>query len=140
MKIARTQASSFDEELFAEVISGISALEGTDSGVPDNLDDVLLGQDATNDAEVQFQRGQEVANMEASLGWQYTVEAFHAMVKEYKQAHEESREDLDILRTHREWKIAEKIVARIIANVHISAQVTLPEVPEQENDERDTLE
>ena len=125
--IPRTQASSGDEEFFQEALDLSQAVGGDPSEIPANLDDVLLGQDAVTDPEIQYQRGQEVSVMQASLGWQYTVEALHKMVQEYKIAHDDAIEDVEILRTHREWKAAEKIVNRIIALVDVAAQTPHPD-------------
>jgi hypothetical protein len=126
--IERMQASSGDDEFYNETLNLVEAMVGQESGnIPDELDDVLLGQNATNDPEIQYQRGQEVAVMEASLGWQYTVESLYKMVDECKKEHEVAVEDADILRTHREYRAADKIVNRIIALVRVAAQTPHPD-------------
>jgi hypothetical protein len=126
--IERMQASSGDDEFYNETLNLVEAMVGQESGnIPDELDDVLLGQNATNDPEIQYQRGQEVAVMEASLGWQYTVESLYKMVDECKKEHEAAVEDADILRTHREYRTADKIVNRIIALVRVAAQTPHPD-------------
>jgi hypothetical protein len=126
--IERMQASSGDDEFYNETLNLVEAMVGQESGnIPDELDDVLLGQNATNDPEIQYQRGQEVAVMEASLGWHYTVESLYKMVDECKKEHEAAVEDADILRTHREYRAADKIVNRIIALVRVAAQTPHPD-------------
>lgn len=126
--IEHMQASSGDEEFRNEILNLAEAAVGQESGnIPDELDDVLLGQKATTDPEVQFQRGQEVAIMEAGLGWQYTVEALYKMVDEYKKTKDDAIEDAEILRAHRDWKVAEKIVNRIIGLVRVAAETPHPD-------------
>lgn len=120
----RIGASSFDDALFSEVEALIS---GVDSGVPENFDDYLLGQDPKNNAEENFQRGQEVANTIATLGWQYIVESFHKKIDEYKRKKDNAEGDTEIIESHRRWKVAQEIVEEILRNVQSAAEVPHPE-------------
>jgi hypothetical protein len=126
-KIARTAASSFDEDLFEEVQTAIGLIGGEkDSGVPEDFDDELLGQNAKDEAEKNYQRGQEMALMISTLGWSYAKESLWRMVAESEKEFLTAEEDSDILRLRRDWKALEKSVRQIINNVEISATTPPP--------------
>lgn len=125
--------SSLGPDVLEEYLALVEEMEGKpkDAGIPEEFDDVLLGQHAKDDAEKNYQRGQEVAITLATTGWGYCVESWSKMVLESKKEHDEAVKDEDILRTFRDWKALEKAVQRLIANAQSAAQVPHPdELPE----------
>jgi hypothetical protein len=125
--------SSLGPDVLEEYLALVEEMEGKpkDAGIPEEFDDVLLGQHAKDDAEKNYQRGQEMAITLATTGWGYAVESWNKMVLESKKTHDEATADEDILRTFREWKALEQAVKRLIANVESAAQVPHPdELPE----------
>jgi hypothetical protein len=130
-KISRTAASTFDPELFEEVQTAIGLIGGEkDSGVPEDFDDELLGQNAKDEAEKNYQRGQEMAILVSMTGWGYAKDSLRKMVDETKKAHDAAVSDAEILLTHREWKAMEKAVTQIISNVEMAATVPPPDTLE----------
>lgn len=124
----RNAGSSFDSELFDEVESLINGTSrATDSGIPENFDDYLLGQDAKDEREANYQRGQEVANTVATLGWQYIEESLHKIVDKYKALKDEAEGDTQIVESHRRWKVSKQIVEEILRNVMMAVEVPHPE-------------
>lgn len=121
----RTAGSSFDEKLFEEVEIAISG--GVDSGIPSNFDDHLLGQDAKNEAEANFQRGQEVANTIATQGWKYIDALLDKLVDRYKKEKDDAEGDVQIVETHRRWKVARQIVEQIRMKVIQASEVLHPD-------------
>lgn len=123
--IERTAGSSFDQKLFNEVEIAISG--GYDSGIPANFDDHLYGQEAKNEAEANFQRGQEVANTIATQGWKYIDALLDRIVEEYKKEKDNAEGDIQIIESHRQWKVAKKIVDHIRQRVNQAAEVLHPD-------------
>jgi hypothetical protein len=122
----RTQASSFDEALFDEVQTAIGTVSGVDSGIPSDLDDELLGQNAKNDLEENWQKAQEMMLVVSSNGWPLIKESLGKMVEETKVARDKARSDKAIILAQREFKAMEKAVKRIIANVESAANTPNP--------------
>src|SRR5580692_6073814 len=126
-KISRTAASTFDPELFEEVQTAIGLIGGEkDSGVPEDFDDELLGQNAKDAGEKNYQRGQEVSLTIATTGWTYIVESFNKMVREAEIKFLEAETDEEILRLRREWKALDKAIKQIMMNVEYAAMVPPP--------------
>ena len=141
----RTQASSFDPEIFDEVQTAIGNVGGFDSGIPEDLDAELLGQNPKDAAEENYQRGQEMATMIAMTGWQYAKESLRKMVDEARREHEAEtvdvhvetplgpekssrpKSDEEILQAYRDWKAMDKAVKRIIANIETAAATPHPD-------------
>src|SRR5271168_351261 len=102
-KIERTSGSSFDESLFDEVQTAIGRITGEkDSGVPEDFDDELLGQNAKDAEQVNYQRGQEIAVMISLLGWGYVKDSLWKMVKESESTFLLAETDEEILRLRRD--------------------------------------
>jgi hypothetical protein len=131
-KAKRQQASSFDAEIFDQVEELIAQQSGAgDTGIPEGFEDELYGQSAKNDAEANYQRGQEMMCVLSLPGWKYIKEAFQKEIELAEQAHDAAETDADILWTHREEILTKKIVKRLIANVESSATVPHPnELPQ----------
>lgn len=128
-KLQRTQGSSFDQELWEEVEAAVNGPQVSykDSGIPENFDDVLLNQDAKNEEEANYQRGQEVANTISTLGWKYIVKSFEDIVEKYKKLKDESNTDSEIIEYHRQWKVANQIVDEILRNIVSAIEVPHPD-------------
>lgn len=122
----RTQASSFDETIFDEVQTAIGIVSGIDSGIPENLDDELLGQNAKNDLEENWQKAQEMMLVVSSNGWPLIKESLYKMVAEEKRIHDAATADADVILTFRKWKAKEEAVNQIIANVESAANTPNP--------------
>lgn len=124
----RTQASSFDAQTFDEVMEFIDGMGGKtrDAGIPEDFDDELLGQNAKDEAEVNYQRGQEIATMMSCLGWSYVVELMDKLVENAKKEKDAAEKDDDILLTHRDWKAMQKAVHIIKSRVESAAAVPHP--------------
>lgn len=123
--VERTAGSSFDQKLFEEVEIAVSG--GYDSGIPVNFDDHLYGQESKNDAEANFQRGQEVANTIATQGWKYIDSLLNRIVEEYSKAKDNAEGDVQIVESHREWKVSKKIVDQIRMSVIQASEVLHPD-------------
>lgn len=126
--------SSLGPDVLEGYLALVDEMEGktADAGVPEQFDDVLLGQHAKDAAEENYQRGQEMAVMIAMTGWGYTKEMMQKLVLETKAEHDEAVTDEAILRTFKDWKAMEKAVKRIQATVESAATVPHPdELPEE---------
>ena len=126
-QLQRTVGSSFDAQLFEEVESLINGHVGADSAIPDNLDDALLGQEAKNAAESNFQKGQEVANTIATLGWKYIEQLMVDIVNDYDKRAHAAESDAEIIETRRSWRVSERIVGEILRKVESAANVPHPD-------------
>lgn len=125
----RTQASSFDNETFSEVMEVLNDMAGKtrDAGIPEDFDDELLGQNAKDEAERNYQRGQEIATLIAMTGWTYIKESLEKMIVVAEVEFKKAETDEEILRLRRDWKATEKAVHQIIANVESAAMVPHPD-------------
>ncbi len=144
--------SSLGPDVLEEYLALVEEMEGKpkDAGIPEEFDDILLGQHAKDDAEKNYQKGQEVAITLATTGWVLIEESMVKMVGEARKEHEsdtitirsqnsdgtESSEarmktEAEILQSYRDWKAMEKAVQKILANARSAAQVPHPdELPE----------